>query len=74
MLIRVKVTADAPAEKVVKKSDDLYAVSVREPAERGEANGKVLELLRREFPGCPVKLVSGARKNSKIAEVNIVAH
>jgi len=45
MLIKVRVTADARAEKVVKKADDLYAVSVREPAERGQANEQVLELL-----------------------------
>lgn len=38
MLIKVKVTADAPAEKVVKYCDDLYLISVREKAERGEAN------------------------------------
>ena len=43
MFIKIKVTTDARAEKVVKKSDDLYAVSVHQPAERGEANERVLE-------------------------------
>ncbi|MDE2038084.1 MAG: DUF167 domain-containing protein, partial [Patescibacteria group bacterium] len=65
MLIKVKVAADARAEKVVKKADDLFVVSVREPAERGEANERVLELLRLEHPGKPVRLVSGHLKPSK---------
>lgn len=69
MLIKVRVTVDARAEKVVKKSDDLYAVSVREAAERGEANGRVLELLKSMFPGKRVKLISGHHKPGKIIEV-----
>ncbi|MDE2038379.1 MAG: DUF167 domain-containing protein, partial [Patescibacteria group bacterium] len=54
----------------VKKADDLFVVSVREPAERGEANERVLELLRLEHPGKPVRLVSGHLKPSKIVEVS----
>jgi uncharacterized protein YggU (UPF0235/DUF167 family) len=69
MLIKVRVTVDARAERVVRKSDDLYAVSVREPAERGEANERVLELLKSMFPGKSVKLISGHHKPGKIVEV-----
>ena len=69
MLIKVRVTPDARAEKVVKKADDLYVVSVREPAERGEANERVLQLLKKEYPGKRVKIVSGHLKGSKIVEI-----
>jgi uncharacterized protein YggU (UPF0235/DUF167 family) len=69
MLIKVRVTTDAPAEKVVKKTDDLYLVSVREPAERGMANGKVVLLLKDLYPGKIVKIVSGHHKSSKIIEI-----
>lgn len=69
MLIKVRVTVDARAEKVVKKADDLFLVSVRQSAERGEANERVLELLKLEYPGKAVRLVSGHHRPSKIIEV-----
>lgn len=69
MFIKVKVTAGARAEKVVKKRDDLFAVSVKEEAERGAANERVLELLKREYPGKRLKIVSGHLKPGKIIEI-----
>ena len=69
MLIKVRVTVDARAEKVVKKADDLFLVSVRQSAERGEANERVLELLKLEYPGNVVRLVSGHHRPSKIIEI-----
>jgi uncharacterized protein YggU (UPF0235/DUF167 family) len=69
MLIKVKVTADARAEKVVQKSDDLLLVSVRQSAERNQANKRVLELLRALYPGKLIKIVHGQRSPGKIVEV-----
>ena len=69
MLIKVRVTADARAEKVGKYADDLYVVSVREPAERGQANERVLEIVRKLFPRKTVRLVSGHHKPAKIIEI-----
>jgi uncharacterized protein YggU (UPF0235/DUF167 family) len=69
VLIKVRVTADARAEKVVKKSDDLYVVSVREPAERNMANKRVIQLFRALYPKKSVKLVKGHRNPAKIVEV-----
>jgi uncharacterized protein YggU (UPF0235/DUF167 family) len=69
MLIKVRVTTDAPAESIVKKTDDLYVVSVREPAELGMANGKVIQLLKDLNPGKIVRIVSGHHKSSKIIEI-----
>lgn len=69
MLIKVRVTPDARAEKVVKKADDHFVVSVKEEAERGAANERVLELLKCEYPGKNVRIVSGHLKPSKIIEI-----
>ena len=69
MLIKVRVTPDARAEKVVKKADDLYVVSVRESAERGQANERILELLKEKYPGKSVRIVSGHLKPGKIIEI-----
>lgn len=69
MLIKVRVTTNAHAERVVRKGDDLYVVSVKEKAERGGANERVLQLLKREYPGKAVRLVSGHHKPAKIVEV-----
>lgn len=69
MLIKVRVTADAPAEKVVKKADDFYVVSVRESAERNLANKRVLEILRKIFPNRSLKLIKGHHAPAKIVEV-----
>ncbi|MDE1974994.1 MAG: DUF167 domain-containing protein [Patescibacteria group bacterium] len=70
MHIKIKVKTSSRTEKVEKRGKDAFTVSVREPAERGEANDRVIRLLRRRFPGRSVKLVSGHHKSSKIAEVS----
>lgn len=70
MLIKVKVLADAPAEKVVKKADDLLLVSVQESAKRGQANQRVLKILRHQYPGKSLKIVSGHHRSAKIIEVS----
>ena len=69
MLIKVRVTADARAEKVVRKTDDHFLVSVKEPAERNMANKRVLQILRSLYPKKSVKLVKGHRNPAKIVEV-----
>ena len=69
MYIKVRVTTEARTEKIVKKGDDLYVVSVCESPERGMANKRVLEILKKEYPGMSLKIVSGHHKPSKIVEV-----
>ena len=69
MLIKVRVTADARAEKVVRKSDDHFLVSVKEPAERNMANKRVLQIFRGLYPKKSVKLVKGHQSPAKIVEV-----
>jgi uncharacterized protein YggU (UPF0235/DUF167 family) len=69
VLIKVRVTTDARAEKVVRKSDDSYLVSVREKAERNMANRRVLRIMRELFPGKRVNLIKGHQSPAKIVEV-----
>ena len=69
MYIKIKVKTDARAEKVVKRSDDSYVVSVREKAKRNMANRRVLRIIREMFPGKRVNLVKGHQSPAKIVEV-----
>ncbi len=81
MLIKIKVLTSAKKEKVVKKSaptlsvgaptesvgEYKFEISVKEPAERGLANEKVIKLLRNEFKGYnKIRIVSGHHSPSKI--------
>ena len=69
MLIKVKVETDSKFEKIKRISPEKYIISVREPAERGMANGKVIQLLKDLNPGKVVKIVSGHHRSSKIIEI-----
>jgi len=70
MLIKIKVTAGSKKEKVEKKSDDLYLISVKEEAERNMANKRILEIMHSLYPNSSVKLVKGQRSPAKIVEVS----
>jgi uncharacterized protein YggU (UPF0235/DUF167 family) len=71
MHIKIRVKVGARAEKVVRvtATGDRFIVSVREKAERGMANDRVLEIFRALYPKKSVKLVKGSRSPSKIVEV-----
>jgi uncharacterized protein YggU (UPF0235/DUF167 family) len=69
MYIKVRVNVDSRAEKVIKKSDDLFVVSVKESAERGMANKRILEIFRKIYPNQTIKIVSGHLKPAKVIEV-----
>ena len=73
MYIHVKVQAGAKAEKVFKKSDDHFEISVREPAERNLANRRVIGLVAGAFGvGLgKVRIISGHHSPSKILDVEI---
>ena len=73
MYIKVKVIAGAKKEKIEKKKEDSYFISVREPAERNLANTKVREILASifEINVKSVRIISGHQSPSKILSVNI---
>jgi len=70
MYIHVLVKANSREEKIVKKSDDHFVVSVREKAKLNKANKRVLELFRAMNADKNVKIISGHRSPSKIIAVD----
>ncbi len=71
MYIKVHVVTGAKKELIIKKANDLYEVSVREPAEQNLANRRVLELIARELgiPYGKARIVSGHHSPSKILSI-----
>lgn len=67
---KVRVRAGAARDRIFKKGNDSFVISVRELAVRGQANKSILELLRAYFgPRCRVKIVRGHHSPSKIFSV-----
>ena len=69
MFLKIKVKTGSRTEKVEKKADDLYLVSVKEKAERNMANERSLEIFRSLYPNQSVKLVKGHHSPAKILDV-----
>jgi uncharacterized protein YggU (UPF0235/DUF167 family) len=70
MYIKIKAVPDAKIEKIEKVKDNEYRIWVKAPAENNAANNRLLELLRKEFPDVPVRLISGHHSPSKIFSIN----
>ncbi len=70
MLIKVRVTAGAKRESVSKRGK-AFILSVKEKAERNQANLRARELVAREVgvPVSRVRLISGHHTPSKLFEV-----
>ena len=73
MYIKVEIIAGMREEKVDKIKPDSFLISVREKAERNQANRRVLQIIRQEFGGRGVlaKIVSGHHSPHKIINVEI---
>ena len=71
MYIHIKVTAGAKKETWKKKSEDHFEISVKEKAQRNEANARVLELVAEHFKVSKnkVRIVNGHRHPSKLLVV-----
>lgn len=72
MYIKVKVKAGNKKERFEKISEDHFNVAVIEPAERGLANKRVLELVREYFKvyNSDVRIVSGHHSPGKIISID----
>ena len=73
MYIKLKVKTEAKHEKFVKKTKDHFDVAVKEPAERGLANKRVIELVRKYYKvyNGDIRIVSGHHSPSKIISLDI---
>lgn len=71
MYIRVKAKPSAKTEQIEKIKDNEFVVSVREPAERGEANKRICQLMHKYFdsPEGGVKIINGHQSNVKLLKV-----
>lgn len=72
MYIRVHVAAGAKKEIVQKKDDTTFLISIREKAERGMANERMLTLIRREFPESgKISIINGHHSPVKLLSIEV---
>jgi len=69
MYITVHAEPSARKEKIEKRADGSFVISVKEPAERNLANKRIGEILSLEL-GLPTRLISGHRSCKKIFSVD----
>ncbi len=73
MYVKVHAVPGAKKELIEKENETTYQISVKEPAERNLANGRIRELLCAEFglEKGRVRMISGHRSPSKIFSVDL---
>lgn len=67
ILIRAKVRVGARKESFETKSETVFEIAVKEPAEENRANARVVELIARHFrvSSHRVRIVKGQRSPGK---------
>jgi uncharacterized protein YggU (UPF0235/DUF167 family) len=73
MYVRVRVIPSAKRESFIEEDERTFSASVKEPAERNLANGRVRELVAAHFGVAvgKVKLTGGHRSPRKIFDIDI---
>lgn len=72
MYIHVRVFPGSKKEEIIQKTDDHFEFKIKEKAERGEANKKVLDIVRQIFPNArEIKIINGHHSPSKLLSVNL---
>ncbi len=73
MYIKVNVVAGSKKEKIVKKKENSYVISVKEPAERNLANTRIKEIISTiyEINVKSVRIISGHQSSNKILSINL---
>lgn len=69
MYIKIHATAGAKREEIAERGADAWEISVREKAEKGRANRRILELVRHIYRGKRVIMVAGHHSPHKIVSV-----
>lgn len=72
MYVMVKVIAGARRESVKELSPERFEISVREQAERNQANRRVIEILADRFrvPVKRIRITKGHRSPSKVFNIS----
>ena len=73
MYVKVHANPGAKKESVTKENESVYQISVKEPAERNLANGRIRELLCQEFglEKGRVRMISGHHSPNKIFSIEL---
>lgn len=71
MYIRVLVHPDSKKERILKESETEYTISVREKAERNQANRRTVSIIAHEFnvEEDRVRIISGHRSQRKLISI-----
>jgi uncharacterized protein (TIGR00251 family) len=69
MYLKINVFPDFKKELVEKIDENSYKIFVREPAQRGQANKRILKILGELYPKKQIRIVSGALSPKKLIEV-----
>lgn len=72
MYIRVKIAPNSKKESIIKKSDNIFEISVKEKAERNMANDKVRELVASycKVSIDSVRIINGHHSPTKLISIN----
>lgn len=72
MLLKLKVFAKSRKEELVDKGNLRFELYIRAEAKRGEANMRVLEVLKERFPEAKsVRIVKGHTTPNKHIEIDV---
>lgn len=73
MLIKVKIFPGIKKEEVIEKDKGVFEVKVKEKAEHGKANNRLIELLSKHFQisESQVKIISGSKRRNKTVSIKI---
>ena len=73
MYIKVKVATGTKRESVIEKSEGIFEISVKEKAQRNEANARVIELIAKHLnaPKNKVKIANGHHRKNKLIIVDL---
>lgn len=71
MKIFVKAKPGKKENKIIKLSENIFEVRVKEPPEEGRANEAIIKLVADYFnvPKSRVKIISGGKNKQKILEI-----
>lgn len=67
--IHAKVSAGARRDFLEEVKPGYFIVSVREKAERGEANKRVIEILKAHLKAKNIRIINGYNSPSKLLEI-----
>ena len=73
MYIRIHVITESKKESIVLEKEDVFTVSVKEPAENNLANKRIIEIIGNYYNITPqkIRIISGHHQRTKLLSVNI---